>query len=344
MLQMFKKYYLEIIGSVVIGLIVYGWFNYPAWIESKDESLPVKQEVVSQQVPKLTFDALFKQETAFIPYKLSSTQELSTAIEPSPTKFQAIGEKYGTFGDTYGALNTLFSGLAFAVLIITMLMQRQELKEQRKELAQQRDEVKKSNKIADKQREIAEQQGDLIKQQFNESRVQNFYMILFQYLKDLDNHIEKLQSYDTHNNRIESQQIFTIFSNKFIDHLDKIHQPRKKMEIISSDPLKIIYSEMVNSYNIDLNQTLYVENVLIIIKFIEDNKDIINIKQPINSFLSHLSGESLLCLTWVALVKNPNLKLMIENYGLLRNLNRYLEQEFVNQLKIVINEKAFREI
>lgn len=37
----------------------------------------------------------------------------------------------GVFGDSFGALNTLFTGLAFAGVIITILMQRNELKNQR---------------------------------------------------------------------------------------------------------------------------------------------------------------------------------------------------------------------
>ena len=38
-------------------------------------------------------------------------------------------------GDSFGLLNTLFSGLAFAGVIITILLQREELKLQREELA-----------------------------------------------------------------------------------------------------------------------------------------------------------------------------------------------------------------
>lgn len=39
----------------------------------------------------------------------------------------------GTFGDSFGALNTLFSGLAFAGVIITILIQKEEIKAQRHE-------------------------------------------------------------------------------------------------------------------------------------------------------------------------------------------------------------------
>ena len=47
-----------------------------------------------------------------------------------------FGER-GTFGDMFGAVNALFSGLAFAGLIVTLIMQHEELKNQRKEIEQQ---------------------------------------------------------------------------------------------------------------------------------------------------------------------------------------------------------------
>ena len=43
--------------------------------------------------------------------------------------------KPGPFGDMFGAVNAWFSGLAFAGIIVAILMQRQELKAQREEAA-----------------------------------------------------------------------------------------------------------------------------------------------------------------------------------------------------------------
>ena len=47
----------------------------------------------------------------------------------------------GTFGDMFGAVNALFSGLAFSGLIVTLIMQHEELGLQRKELAQTNEEL-----------------------------------------------------------------------------------------------------------------------------------------------------------------------------------------------------------
>jgi hypothetical protein len=47
----------------------------------------------------------------------------------------------GFFGDMFGGLNTLFSGLAFAVIAYSIFQQREELALQREELALQRQEM-----------------------------------------------------------------------------------------------------------------------------------------------------------------------------------------------------------
>jgi len=54
--------------------------------------------------------------------------------------------KSGTFGDTYGALNAVFSGAALAGVIVTILMQRNELKNQQVELSLQRSEMIETRK------------------------------------------------------------------------------------------------------------------------------------------------------------------------------------------------------
>lgn len=56
----------------------------------------------------------------------------------------------GTFGDLFGAVNALFSGLAFAGLIYTIVLQKQDLEMQRKEIVLNRTELKKSAKAQQK--------------------------------------------------------------------------------------------------------------------------------------------------------------------------------------------------
>ena len=80
------------------------------------------------------------QNSEIFNWPLSTSIVYSTsqnAEEEPKTKFQKIGEKYGTYGDSYGSLNTLFTGLAFAGLIISIFIQLLELRQTRKELAEQ---------------------------------------------------------------------------------------------------------------------------------------------------------------------------------------------------------------
>jgi len=59
-------------------------------------------------------------------------------------------EARGAFGDMFGAANALFSGLAFAGLIYTLILQRTELKYQRQQLKLQYEEMQ--NNTAELQR------------------------------------------------------------------------------------------------------------------------------------------------------------------------------------------------
>lgn len=49
----------------------------------------------------------------------------------------------GQFGDSFGVINALFSALAFLGIIITILLQKEELELQREEIKQNREELKR---------------------------------------------------------------------------------------------------------------------------------------------------------------------------------------------------------
>lgn len=61
-------------------------------------------------------------------------------------------EDRGTIGDMFGSINSLFSGLALAGIILTILLQRTELKLQRKELSDTREEFRIQNETLRLQR------------------------------------------------------------------------------------------------------------------------------------------------------------------------------------------------
>lgn len=77
----------------------------------------------------------------------------------------------GQIGDMFGVVNALFSGLAFALLIFTIYLQRQEiqlqseaLKAQQEELRLTRKEVKRSAEAQERSEEALRRQADSLKQ------------------------------------------------------------------------------------------------------------------------------------------------------------------------------------
>lgn len=104
---------------------------------------------------------------------------------------EKIGGKYGTYGDSYGSLNTLFTGLAFAGLIISIILQGRELKATRKEMNDQKEVMREQKIESEKQNKILENQQQLIQKQFDESKKQAF---LNQYYALLDQRQKILSS------------------------------------------------------------------------------------------------------------------------------------------------------
>lgn len=71
-------------------------------------------------------------------------------------------EHRGAFGDMFGGINALFSGLAFAGIIFTILLQREELKLQRKELELTREELKRTASAQEASEKALSKQADTL--------------------------------------------------------------------------------------------------------------------------------------------------------------------------------------
>ena len=64
----------------------------------------------------------------------------------------------GTFGDMFGVVNSLFAGLAFAGIIYTIFLQKEELRLQRKELELTRKELERSAGAQEKSQQALSEQ------------------------------------------------------------------------------------------------------------------------------------------------------------------------------------------
>lgn len=257
-------------------------------------------------------------------------------------------ENYGTFGDSYGALNTLFSGLAFAILIITLFLQR-------KELQLQREEVAESNTIASKQSEISSQQAHLIFQQIRESQKQNFYNL---FLKFIDEKNLKKSNFMIRDRRqgginLYGNDVFKQFGINFIGNLDKSFFPNPPKEDGSYytesedfiERLRESYERSCVSFGVNFEEFYYFEYMEFILSYIKQNQDLIQINHVIRIFLSYFTFHETICMACIALINMPNLKLYINELGLLRNINPdLLTTDQMDTLKLLFNESAFNEI
>lgn len=111
--------------------------------------------------------------------------------------FVSDKEIRGTFGDQFGAVNALFSGLAFAGLIYTIILQRRDLELQRNDLRLQREEL-----VLNRQ-EMEEQTAEFEKQ--NETlRIQRFENTFFNMLSQFQEVVNSLSiNYRKHREYID---------------------------------------------------------------------------------------------------------------------------------------------
>ena len=77
----------------------------------------------------------------------------------------------GTFGDLFGAVNALFSGLAFAGLLYSLIENRKQISSQQEELLISRKELLKARKIQEKTEKAIEAQ---VAQMRNTARLSGF--------------------------------------------------------------------------------------------------------------------------------------------------------------------------
>lgn len=77
-------------------------------------------------------------------------------------EFIAVPTDRGLFGDMFGAINSLFSGLAFAGVIVTIILQKQELSLQREELKMTREELKRTANAQEKSEEALSIQAKMM--------------------------------------------------------------------------------------------------------------------------------------------------------------------------------------
>ena len=195
---------------VIIFLI---WVSYPKYLINQDNSL-------SQELP----DNIWKG----VPFQYPEKEEIT-----GRSYNFALGEKYGTYGDMYGSLNTLFSGLAFSTLIISIFLQMLELRATRKELSEQKNalidqkkEFSSQTSILNQQKIISQNQLEIVKHQLIESKKQNLSNMLSLLFEERKLRINSFKIYAITNQSkdIDGPQVLTSYGLYFLRKISSLQR------------------------------------------------------------------------------------------------------------------------
>lgn len=197
--------------------------------------------------------------------------------------------KSGTFGDTFGALNALFSGLAFSGLIITIILQKNDLRNQQTELILQRNEMKETREefLINRLTNLVFLQLERFEKAINELKITHKgieyigdnAMIQIDEIIELKIHektsemlkMGSVKKEDLFNDVILASTIF----NKNVKEIEKFaHRISNSVEVLES----IIYKSKLDVETLNDLKNIFFENVgftnIKIIKYIVDVNEI----------------------------------------------------------------------
>lgn len=215
-------------------------------------------------------------------------------------------EKAGVFGDSFGIVNALFSGLAFGGVIITILLQRNEL-------ALQREELKATRKEMENQGRIQERQA-----------FESTFFHLLKHQNDLLNGIEIIDSSTSvafAGKEVKGRNSITVF----VKRLEKNYRSYDNTENDEERALKA-FKTFWERYSSELAH--YTGNFCSILGFIDSGE------QPYPHIYSHilrsqLSNQELILLFYYALFhakieQKDYLKRLIESHGIFGEMDESL--------------------
>jgi hypothetical protein len=217
----------------------------------------------------------------------------------------ADAQDRSAFGDMFGGISAIFSALAFAGLIYTILLQRHDLALQRQEIAETRTE------IAGQREQLERQSGIFDLQQFEST----FFQLL-------SLHHEIVRSlYISSASPAEGRAVL----QRVHERLLATHSDRRG-QMAERDPLEVVRTVWVDTAGLsghfpDL-LTHYFRNLFQVAQFVDDSR--ISQKQLYMRFLrAQLSGRELFLLFFYALGPEPvrvYYRDLIQRYGLLESL------------------------
>lgn len=217
----------------------------------------------------------------------------------------------GTFGDMFGSINALFSGLAFAGLIFTVLLQRQELQMQRHELRLQREEIVESRKELEGQRVQLEAQNQTF-------ILQRFEGTFFQLFPNFIRIAESRASF-------KSETRYTNDVGQAVGNLENEIGQETAAHARYEDAVSAAYRTVLQRGNF-LFLPRYFAALYSVLAFV-DRSEVPNKQFYANLLRNELTGDEICLVAYVGLtdVAGAKLKPLIERYRLLKNIsNQFL--------------------
>lgn len=130
----------------------------------------------------------------------------------------------GTFGDQFGAVNALFSGLAFAGLIYTIILQRHDLKLQRRDLRLQREELALTRKEMEEQTAEFEKQNETLKIQ----RFENTFFNMMSQFQEVVNNLTVMVTTSSGIYESKGRDVFQAQFEKTMVYVDLKNEAKNK--------------------------------------------------------------------------------------------------------------------
>lgn len=226
-------------------------------------------------------------------------------------------EKSGVFGDSFGLLTSLFSGLAFAGLIITIIMQKEELSLQRQELGLTR------NELAGQKEELKLQNETLSVQRF-ENTFFNMLELLESCRKDI-NYSPSNWGGGPYQGRDAIRKLYIVFVESFLS--GHAYDGQGSVEIYfkeeakNIDGIKVEYKKFYQEeYGEELGQ--YYRTLYNLLKFVDATKYISNKKFYTNLVRAQLSRYELALLFYNCLsgFGEDRMALLVKRYSILKHL------------------------
>lgn len=225
----------------------------------------------------------------------------------------------GEFGDKFGAINSLFSGLAFLGLIITLLFQKEELELQRQELSETRKEL-------EGQKKEFEEQNKTIKYQRFENTL--FHMISLH--QEIIRNLSYIENNRIINNPIKIKDNIKCSGHGIFKALYKgltIYMDSEFHTGLKSIILKTSYNVFDNIKDLNCLDHYYIL-LYRIFRYIDESNLIDNSEKYYYSCIvrSQLSDYELVLLFYhcISTKGKDKFKPLIEKYALLNNLREDL--------------------